>query len=119
MARAPRLQGNVASTGCTSASKAEEEKAPDEKRALRDLRHINQIEEPEVSAVRLGHGCSQTAYPTMGLRCMQLHRLRDKIALPFPSRSHGFSGLRLARRLAAFDEILEHPSLAYENSWTH
>jgi hypothetical protein len=64
----------------TSRSKAETKEATDEERALRDLRHDDEAEESKVSTVRLSYGVSQTTYPEMGLRGLQLHRLRAEIS---------------------------------------
>jgi hypothetical protein len=84
MAQARWLERYVASTSCTGAGETEEKEASDEKRTLRDLRHDNEAQEQEMPAMRLGHGSSQTTDATLGLRCLQLHRLRiEIIALSF------------------------------------
>ena len=64
----------------TSPSKAESEEAADEKRALRDFRLDDEAEESQMSTVRLSYGVSQTTYPAVGLRVLQLHRLRAKMS---------------------------------------
>jgi hypothetical protein len=68
------------SSASASRSKAETEEAPDEERALRDFWHDDEAEESEVSTVRFSYGVSQTTYPAVGLRGLQLHRLRAEIS---------------------------------------
>jgi hypothetical protein len=65
----------------TSRSKAETEETADAERALRNFRLDNEAEESEVSTVRISYGLSQTTYPAMGLRGLQLHRLRTQMSL--------------------------------------
>jgi len=69
-----------ATSTSTSPSKAESEEAADEKRALRDFRLDDEAEESQMSTVRLSYGVSQTTYPAVGLRGLQLHRLRAKMS---------------------------------------
>jgi len=64
----------------TIPSKAESEEAADEKRALRDLWLDDEAEESEMSTVWLSYGISQTTYTAVGLRGLQLHRLRAKMS---------------------------------------
>jgi hypothetical protein len=94
MAQARLLERYVASTGCTGAGETEEKEASDEKRTLRDLRHDNEAQEPEMPAMRLGHGSPQTTDATLGLRCLQLHRLRIEV-IPLPFLPHQGSWLTL------------------------
>ncbi len=72
----------------TSRSKAETEETADAERALRNFRLDNEAEESEVSTVRISYGLSQTTYPEVGLRGLQLHRLRTQMSqASFPQQA--------------------------------
>ncbi len=71
--------GTTKDAGTSCCSKAETKEAADEERALRDFRLDDEAEESEVSTVRLSNGVSQATYPAVGLRGLQLHRLRAKM----------------------------------------
>jgi hypothetical protein len=70
----------TAKVASTSIAKAETEEAANEERNVRDFRLNNKTEEQEMPKVRLCYGLSQATYPEMGLRSLQLHRLRTQVS---------------------------------------
>jgi hypothetical protein len=65
---------------CTSAAESKAEEAPDEERTIRHVGIRCQAEEPQVPALRCRNGAPCDGCGAMGLRLVQLHRLRHEIA---------------------------------------